>query len=497
MTNWIEKSNGLDISIRNFIDGQYVACRGTETFSKYSPRDGSLLYEVPHGEAEDANEAISNAKAVFESGVWSRRSAGERKKVLLKLADLMEEHAEELSLLECLDVGKTIQQSLAVVPKAAGVIRYNAEAADKLFGKMHMTSEANLSYELRHPIGVAAGIIAWNAPVNLAAMKIGPALAVGNSLVLKPAELASLSTARLAELAIEAGLPKGVLNVVHGLGTTVGATIAHHLDVDLLSFTGSTQTGKQLLIASGQSNMKKLMLECGGKSPSIIFEDCPDLDTAADAVTAFAFNNQGQVCSAGTRLLVQRNIQEVFLEKVLERVAKLKPDDPLKPETNFGALISLDHMNKVLGYIDSAKQDGTQLLCGGERLATDNGGYYVPPTIFDNVKPDQKIAQEEIFGPVLSVMSFDDETDAVSIANDSDFGLAAYVWTSDSGRAHRMIDNIKAGGIMVQTANNGWSGGPAFGAMSIEPHKLSGLGSELGIDGLKAYTINRRGMIYL
>jgi acyl-CoA reductase-like NAD-dependent aldehyde dehydrogenase len=319
----------------------------------------------------------------------------------------------------------------------------------------------------------------------LTAGKIGPALAAGNTLVLKPSELTSLSAARVAELAIEAGVPEGVLNVIHG-GPTVGAALAQHPDVDLITFTGSTHTGKKLLVSSGQTNMKRLILECGGKAPSIVFDDSPDLEAVADAIVGRAFWNQGQVCTASSRLLVQDSVKERLMQIVVQKVAALRPGDPLKQETKFGAVVSQGHKNKVLGYLDSGSRDGARMLYRSDAPPPFANGFYVPPVIFDNVSPGQKIAQEEIFGPVLSVLSFRDEADAINIANNTIYGLSAIVWTKDLGRAHRMAQGIQAGWIVLNTTGKP-TGGPGGGVMSIGGLKESGLGSEGGLEGLEEY----------
>jgi len=488
--DWFTRARKADLHVRNFVNGEYAETRGDDTIHKASPRDGSLLYEFGSGEAGDADQAVANAKESFADGRWSRISVHQRKAVLYKLADLIEEHQEELALLECLDVGKPITNALTEdVPGAAAKIRYSAEAADKLFSPSGTDGPAlNLSYQLRKPVGVIAGIIGWNYPLQLAATKVGPALVTGNSLVLKPSEFTSLSASRLAELAVEAGVPPGVFNVVHGAGTSVGATLAHHPDVNLLTFTGSSATGKQLMVAAGQSNMKRLMLECGGKSPYIVFDDCPDdLDWIAQDVVATAFHNQGAFCVAGTRVLIQENLKAKLLPKILEQVASLVPQDPLDPASTFGAMVNEAHMNKVLAYIESGRQEGAKLIHGGKRATLDVGGYYIEPTIFDAVKPTQTIAREEIFGPVLSVFTFRDEAEAIRIANDTCFGLAAYVCTENLGRAQRLAQGIDAGVIVIIGTATPSAGGVELGG---EPHKESGFGVEGGPGGLAAYTVS-------
>lgn len=488
--NWIDRADKLTLDIRNFIDGQSVLVAGNQRLNKYSPRDGRLLYSLNCGAIDDVNNAVTNAKQRFDEGQWSQLPLQERKAILCKLADLIEANAEELALLESLDVGKPISAALAMdIPVAAAVIRNNAEAADKLFGKVQPSDNHCLSYQLRKPIGVVAAIVGWNFPLALAALKIGPALIMGNSLIVKPSEISSLSVSRVAQLAVEAGVPKGVFNVVHGAGAIVGSALATHQQVDLLTFTGSTQTGKQLLVASGESNMKRLSLECGGKAPNIIFEDCPeDLDAVADAVVARAFWNQGAVCTASTRLLVQQSIKDKLLPKLVERIEALQPTDPLNPDSAFGALISQQHMEKVLAYIDSGIEQGATLVTGGQQLMAEDGGFYVKPALFDQVNPQQKIAQEEIFGPVLSLLTFKDEEEAITLANNTLYGLSAVVWTQNLARAQRMAHQLVAGSIVIQATVNP-SAGPAPGTLAVEGHRQSGFGKENGLEGLETYAV--------
>jgi len=344
-----------------------------------------------------------------------------------------------------------------------------------------------VAYQERTPVGVVGGIVGWNFPLTLAAQKVGPALMMGNSLVLKPSEFTSLSACRFAELAIEAGVPNGVFNVVNGAGKTVGDRLARHPDVGLMTFVGSSATGKQMMISAGQSNMKRVILECGGKSPYLVFDDCPaDLDGLAADIVDTAFPNQGALCVAGTRLLLQAGIREKLLPKILKLTQALVPQDPLDPDTGFGAIMDRAHMHKVLGYIDSGKKEGAELLLGGNQVRAETGGFYIEPTIFDQVDPNAKIAQEEIFGPVLSVLSFETEEQAIAIANNSDYGLAAYAATMDSARARRLGRKLNAGIFACVSTSTPRGGGVSI---PIEGHKQSGFGLEGGVEGLKAYTV--------
>lgn len=497
MTNidWLSRARKLKLEVRDFVNGRWVSQAPGAPLQKRSPRDGSLLYELGAGHLHQVNEAVTHARRAFEDGRWSKLPPQRRKAVLYRLADLIEQHREELALLESLDVGKPISEAWEFdVPASAAKVSYSAEAIDKLHGKVYGVDSTSLSYELRRPMGVVAGIVGWNFPMLLAITKIAPVLATGNCLVLKPSELTSLSAARVAELASEAGLPDGVLNVVHG-GPPVGAALAQHPRVDLLTFTGSSQTGKKLLIAAGESNMKRLILECGGKAPNIVFDDCPDLDAVADAVVRQAFWNQGEVCSASSRLLVQAGIKEELLARVIHKTAALKCGDPLHPETRFGALVSREHRQKVLGYVESGERDGARIAYRSAAAAPIETGFYVPPVIFDAVSPEQKIAQEEIFGPLLSVMAFQQEQDAIQVANSTIYGLTAILWTKDLGRAHRVTQGISAGLIVVNA-----TGSPAGGsevALSVGGHKQSGIGTEGGLAGLQAYLSRTAVQVYV
>lgn len=489
--NWLKRANESDKQIRNFIHGEYAETQGIEIIKKYSPRGGQLLYEFGCGDAQIIEQAVTSARNAYLHGSWSRLPAQQRKAILYKLADLVDAHAEELALLECLDVGKPITNAQHDIVRVASILRYHAEAVDKLFGQAYTDGPSpNMSYQVRKPIGVVAAIVGWNSPLVLAVIKMAPALAMGNSLVLKPSEFTSLSASRAAELAIEAGVPAGIFNVVHGTGTIAGNALARHPDIDLLTFTGSTATGKQIMISAGQSNMKRVMLECGGKSPYIIFDDCPDdFDMLAQDIVWTAFQNQGEVCSAGTRVLLQDSIKERLLPKLLEYTKKIQPQDPFDSNAAFGALINEVHLEKVLNYIEQGQQQGANLLYGGERVFIDvdgcEGGYYIKPALFDVPDSQITIAQEEIFGPVLSILTFKSEDEAVRIANDTPYGLAAYVCTQSIGRAQRMGQRLNAGVVMIVNTLNFSAGS---GELGYEAQKQSGFGAEGGLRGLNSYT---------
>lgn len=490
--NWNLRAKEVDLRVRNFINGEFVDCHGDQLITKLAPRDGSLLYQFPAGTNEDVDQAVACAKQAFDDGRWQGKTIHERKAILTALWNLIDKNREELALLDCLDVGKPITYALHMdIPHALSFLKSAIDHADKLQSACGQDGSW-FAYQQRKPVGVVGAILGWNFPLSMAVLKMGPALAMGNSLVIKPSEFSSLSTRRLAALAVEAGVPPGVFNVVHGAGTTVGAALAHHPAINLLSFTGSTATGKQMMIAAGKSNMKRLMLECGGKSPYIVFDDCPDdLDYVARDVVESITYNQGEVCVAGSRLLVQASIKDKLLPKILEHIAQIKPGDPLNAETSFGALINEAQMNKVLGYIESGKQDA-KLIFGGHRVSvdvgnTENQGYYVEPTIFDLVEPEHKIAQEEIFGPVLSILTFKDEEEAIKMANSTCYGLAAYVATQNVGRAQRMGQRLNTGYLQILSSSKPSRGGVEI---SQEPQCQSGFGSEIGIGALMSYSVS-------
>lgn len=483
--NWIERADKQTFEVFNFLDGKRSNVGGEQQLEKFSPRDGKLIYRFGEGTVADANAAVASAKAAFDDGRWRTKSVHERKAVLCKLADLLEANQEELGLYDSMDVGKPITNALGDIGTSAGILRDAAACADMLAGQSAMDGGTH-SYQLHKPLGVIGAIVGWNFPLVLAAHKVGAALVTGNSLILKASEFTPLSACRFAELAAEAGVPEGVFNVVNGRGTIIGDTIARHNDVQMIAFTGSSATGKQLMVSAGQSNMKRLQLECGGKSPYIIFDDYRrDLEKLADDVCDMAYPNQGALCSSSTRLLMQEGIQKKLQPLLLERIKALNPSDPLLPECTFGAIMNEAHMHKVLGYHDSAIESGAELLFGGGRIMQETGGFYLKPALFFNVNSDSRVAKEEIFGPMVSLFSFKTEAEAIALANDTDFGLAAYIASSDHGRMHRMARDIESGCIILASSMDIKPGGVSFG---LEPTKQSGLGYEGGVAGLKAYT---------
>ncbi|WP_278348923.1 aldehyde dehydrogenase [Stutzerimonas kunmingensis] len=481
--DWQQRARDLRIEGRAFIQGEYCAAAQGGQFDCISPVDGRVLAQVASCDQADAERAVASARAAFEAGSWAKLAPAKRKAVLIRFADLLEAHREELALLETLDMGKPIGDSLAVdIPGAARALRWSGEAIDKIYDEVAATPHDQLGLVTREPVGVVAAIVPWNFPLMMACWKLGPALATGNSVVLKPSEKSPLTAIRIAQLAINAGIPAGVLNVLPGYGHTVGKALALHMDVDTLVFTGSTRVAKQLMIYAGESNMKRVWLEAGGKSPNIVFADAPDLEAAAQAAAGAIAFNQGEVCTAGSRLLVERSIRERFLPMVVEALKGWKPGNPLDPATNVGALVDTQQLNTVLGYIEAGRGAGAQVLIGGQRTLEETGGLYVEPTIFDGVDNAMKIAQEEIFGPVLSVITFDSAEEAVAIANDTPYGLAAAVWTADLSKAHRTARALRAGSVWVNQYDGGDMTAP-FGGF-----KQSGNGRDKSLHAFDKYT---------
>ncbi|AOV16575.1 aldehyde dehydrogenase PuuC [Acidihalobacter aeolianus] len=482
LEDWRAKAAALKIKGRAFVDGRYVDAVSGKTFDCINPATGAVLARIAECDAEDAERAVAAARRVFEDGAWSRMAPRERKTVLIRFAQLIEDHAEELALLESLDAGKPIGDTTRIdIPAAVRCVRFNGEAVDKLYDEVAPTPDDALGLITREPVGVVAAIVPWNFPILMASWKFAPALAAGNSVILKPSEKAPLTAIRVAELAQAAGIPDGVFNVLPGFGGTVGKVLALHMDVDCVAFTGSTAVGKQIMQYAGQSNLKRAWMECGGKTPNIVFADCPDLDAAARAAAFGIFYNQGEMCTAGSRLLVEASIKDAFLEKVIAAGEAMQPGDPLDPATRMGAIVDDIQLDRVMGYIEAGQAGGATLRLGGERVMNETGGYFIAPTIFDNVTNDMKIAREEIFGPVLSTIAFTDEAEAIRIANDSPYGLAAAVWTSNLSRGHRVARRLRAGSVWVNCFDEGDMTVP-FGG-----YKQSGNGRDKSLHAIDKY----------
>jgi 4-(gamma-glutamylamino)butanal dehydrogenase len=466
---------------RALINGVLVGARSARTFDKKSPIDGRVIAQVARCEQADVDAAVAAARAAFEAGHWRHAEPRQRKRVMLRFAELIRADLERLAMLETLDVGKPIRDSLEVdAPKAMECIAYYGEFADKLNDEIAPTGPKDLALIRREPLGVVAAIVPWNYPLIITGWKIGPALLTGNSVVLKPAEQSPLSAIRLGELALEAGLPPGVLNVVPGFGEEAGKPLALHRDVDMVSFTGSTEVGKLMLRYAGESNLKRVSLECGGKSPHVVLADA-DLDSAAEAIAWGIYYNAGETCNAGSRVIVHSSVREPLLEGIRRVSATITLGNPLDPATRMGALIDEGHMQRVLGYIDSGLSEGARLALGGKRTLTDSGGYYVEATILDAVRPETRVSREEIFGPVLAVTPFGSEAQALHMANDSIFALAAAVWTSDINAAHRLSSALRAGTVWVNSFDRSTLATP-FGGF-----KQSGFGRDRSAHAIEKY----------
>ncbi|MCW2308063.1 aldehyde dehydrogenase [Rhodobium gokarnense] len=481
--DWHKAAADLQLRTKAFIDGAFVDAASGKTFESINPSTGQVLANVAECDSADVDKAVKAARTAFEDRRWAGLAPGKRKRVLLKFADLIRKNKDELALLETLDMGKPIRDSSGIdVPLVANTIAYYAEAIDKVYDEIGPSADDTLSMVVREPLGVIGAVIPWNFPLLMASWKIGPALATGNSIIVKPAEQSPLSALKLAELAAEAGIPDGVFNVVPGYGETAGQALGRHMDVDLVTFTGSTEVGKLFLQYSGQSNMKRIALECGGKSPHIIMADAADIKTAAYTAAAGIFFNQGEVCNAGSRLLVDASIKDEVMEHLATAAGRWRPGDPLDPDTRLGAMVTEEQMERVLGYIAAGREDGAELVLGGEREMVNTGGFYVEPTVFDKVTPQHRIAQEEIFGPVLSTLTFNGLDEAMEIANKTIYGLAAAIWTSDLSTAHRASRALRAGTVWVNCFDESDITVP-FGGF-----KQSGIGRDKSLHALEKYT---------
>ncbi|MFV2001591.1 MAG: aldehyde dehydrogenase [Paracoccaceae bacterium] len=480
-SEWKSHASGLVIRQQCFIDGKFVDALAGERFECINPATGEKIADVARGNAADIYRAVNAARSAFVDGRWSARTPGERKEVLLRLAQLIRDNVPELALLDTLDMGKPIRDSSTVdAPGSAHFFQWHAEAIDKIYDEIAPTGGRDLAMITRRPLGVVGAVVPWNFPLDMATWKLAPALAVGNSVVLKPAEQSPLSALRLAELATQAGLPDGVLNVVPGFGEDAGQALGRHQDVDCLVFTGSTAVGKMFQKYAGESNMKQVWLETGGKSPNLIFPDA-DLDAAADMAAFGIFFNQGEVCSANSRLLVHKSVAGEMVERMKHLAEAITPGDPLDPATTMGALVDTQHADRVMKFIQSGKKS-SRLVTGGQRITLNGSDAFVTPTIFDNVKSGHEIAREEIFGPVLAVQTFDSDDEAVAIANDTPYGLAASVWTRDLSRALDISQRLQAGTVSVNTVD-ALSAMTPFGGV-----KQSGYGRDLSLHSFDKYT---------
>lgn len=482
--DWHARARGLRVETKLFIDGEFVDAVDGGRFTTINPATGREQHQMVRGNEKDVNKAVAAARRTFKSGVWSRMAPRDRMDVLYRLARLINEHAEEFALLDSLDMGKPISDLLnGDVPFSAHTFQYFAEAIDKIEGVVTNTASSAFHFISREPIGVVAAVTPWNYPLMMAAWKVAPALAAGNSVVLKPAEQSPTSALLLARLFIDAGGPAGVFNVVNGFGEDAGKALALHMDVDKISFTGSTEVGKLMMIYAGQSNMKRVTTECGGKSPQIVFDDVADIDAAVRYAVNGIYANQGEVCSAGSRILVQKGVYKSFVAKFLELAPTLyAPGDPLNADTTMGPLVTREQHKRVLSYIAIGASEGGVMSLGGEVPEALRQGNYVVPTLFTDVNRSMRIANEEIFGPVGAVMPFDTDAEAVDIANSSIYGLAAGIWTANLNRAHKMARDVESGMVWVNCYDHGDMTQPWGG------YKQSGQGRDKCFETILAHT---------
>ncbi len=479
---WQERAASLHLDGRMWVAGERTIARQEETFDCISPIDGKVLCKVARGQAADVDLAVTAARSAFDKRRWAGQPPSARKKVMQRWAELLLEHREELALLETLDMGKPINNSLIFdVPAAATCLAWYGEAIDKMYDEIAPTAKSSLAMIRREPVGVVGAIVPWNYPMVLSAWKLGPAIAAGNSVVLKPSERSPLTALRMAELAALAGIPAGVINVVPGYGAEAGEALAMHPGVDAIAFTGSTSTGRKIIECAGKSNLKRVHNELGGKSANIVFADCSELDRAAKIAAYCIFFNQGESCNAPSRLLLEEDIADLFIEKLLKEVPKYAPGHPLG-DTAMGALVDERHLDMVLEYIERGMSAGATCLTGGRRVFKDMGGCYLEPTIFDHVDNSMALAQKEIFGPVLSIIRFKGEEQAIQVANHSSYGLHAGVWSDDLNKALRVAGKLQAGTIHVNSYNEDDITVP-FGG-----YKQSGNGRDKSLHAFDNYT---------
>lgn len=476
---WLNKQQSLTLPAQAFINGEYTDASDGGTYDTINPATGELLVKTAACTEQDVDRAVAAARETFDSGIWADKAPAERKAIMKKLAALIMEHHEALALMESLNVGKPVQDAMNIdIPGSAGCFEWYAEAVDKLYGEVAPTDGNNIATITREPIGVVAAVVPWNFPLDIAAWKLAPALISGNSVVLKPAEQSPLTALKLAELAKEAGIPDGVVNVVTGHGHIVGKALGLHNDVDCLAFTGSTVVGKLFMGYSAESNLKPVWPETGGKSPNLIFADC-DLDAAVEHAVRGIFFNQGEVCSANSRILIESSIKDQFAEKFQAAARAMNVGDPLDADTQVGALIDSNHACNVRKFITQAGEEGATLLTGG---IGDESTAVVEPTIFDNVTEDMGIYRDEIFGPVAALVTFESEAEAIRMANDSIYGLAASLWTTNLNRAHRVSKKLRAGTVSVNTMDALDFSTP-FGGF-----KQSGFGRDLSLHAIDKFT---------